>query len=166
MFFTFSSHQLILEQFYVRYYTLHTNLSEFLHSLHLSIDTPNFYCLISPTWGKYICLFQCVQCANPALMSLKVLINWFASFSMPQIDWSIHTSSYESFLIDWSDSIDSIFMSFVYYFCLFLCFPYNSLMVISTSNEISWVEMVNVQNFVVMLIKSLHQTFLGDIPLF
>lgn len=39
-------------------------------------------------------------------------------------------------------------------------------MIISTSNEICRVKMVNVQNFVVMLIKSLHQTFLGNIPLF
>ena len=57
-------------------------------------------------------------------------------------------------------------MAFVSDFGLFLCFPDNSLMIVSWGDEICCIEMVNIQNFIVMLIESFHQTLLRHIPLF
>ena len=38
-------------------------------------------------------------------------------------------------------------------------------MVVSTCYEISSVKMIDIENLIVVLIKSLHETFLGNIPL-
>ena len=39
-------------------------------------------------------------------------------------------------------------------------------MVVSTCYEISSVKMIDIEDLIVVLIKSLHETFLGNIPLF
>lgn len=98
--FAFSCYQFVLEQFYVRYYTLHRDLLYLCHSFHFIFNPPNLHCFICSTRSHNVRLLQCVKCAYPTLVSIRIFKHSFASPRMPEVNRSIHACCYESLLIN------------------------------------------------------------------
>lgn len=98
--FAFSCYQFVLEQFYVRYYTLHRDLPYLCHSFHFIFNPPNFHCFICSTRSHDVRLLQCVKCAYPTLVSIRIFEHRLASPRMPEVNRSIHACCYESLLIN------------------------------------------------------------------
>lgn len=132
-----------------------------------TLDCPYLNRMVDSCSRQNIALFNIVHGADPSFrVSTCHLKHWFGLFGVPNVNGAILASSHEPFLVDGSNSIYGVVVTFVDYFGLFLSFPGYDLLVIARADKVFGVEAVQIEYLACMLIIGSNQASLGHIPMF
>ena len=164
---TFSNSQPFPSQLHIGHNSLHWQLLQQLNTTVVLLNSPYLYTVVNTCSGKYIALLDIIHSSYPALAVSILTLKYRFSFPyVPEVDWTVLTSSNKSLLVDGSHPVNGVVVTFEDHLCLSLGFPCYHLLVVARTDEIVSVEVIHIQNLCIVLVVCANQTSLREIPVF